>query len=92
MKRSRGASHQPPGGPKASRNLAQFSTLFNFRTPGLPLEKGLQNFKVKGLEALADLQIEEDAAAGGYPSTRCTRSLPGMNQWLILEWVLSQRT
>jgi hypothetical protein len=51
--------------------------MFNFRTAGLALEKALQKFKAKGLEALADLQIEEDAAAGGIPAPRCTRSLPG---------------
>src|SRR5918998_1698461 len=39
----------------------QFSTLFNFRTAGLALEKGLRKFGEAGLEALADLQIEEDA-------------------------------
>jgi hypothetical protein len=33
----------------------QFSTLFNFRTAGLALEKGLRKFKAKRLEALADL-------------------------------------
>jgi len=43
----------------------QFSIQFNFNTAGLALEKGLQKFKAKGLEALADLQTEEDAAAGG---------------------------
>ena len=61
----------------------QFSTLFNFRTAGLALEKGLQKFKAKGLEALADLQIEEDAAAGGYPSTNTHQKFAGMNRWLI---------
>ncbi len=70
----------------------QFSTLFNFRTAGLALEKGLQKFKAKGLEALADLQIEEDAAAGGYPSTKMHQKFAGMNRWLILESVLSQRS
>jgi isocitrate lyase len=55
----------------------QFSTLFNFRTAGLALEKGLQKFWAKGLEALADLQIEEDAAAVGMPAPTRTRSLPG---------------
>ncbi len=69
----------------------QFSTLFNFRTAGLALEKGLQKFKTKGLEALADLQIEEDAALGGAPSTKMHQKFAGMNRWLILESVLSQR-
>jgi isocitrate lyase len=69
----------------------QFSTLFNFRTAGLALEKGLQKFKAKGLEALADLQIEEDAAIGGHPSTKMHQKFAGMNRWLILESVLSQR-
>ena len=55
----------------------QFSTLFNFRTVGLALEKGLRKFKDSGLDALADLQIEEDEARAGRQSPRCTRSSPG---------------
>ena len=51
-----------------------------------------KQFTAKGLEALADLQIEEDAAAGGYPSTKMHQKFAGMNRWLILESVLSQRT
>jgi Isocitrate lyase len=70
----------------------QFSIQFNFNRAGLALEKGLQKFKAKGLEALADLQIEEDAAAGGYPDTKMHQKFAGMNRWLILESVLSQRT
>src|SRR5690606_5264619 len=67
----------------------QFSTLFNFRTAGLALDKGLRKFASKGLEALADLQIEEDEAAGGPPMTKMHQKLAGMNRWLILESVLS---
>ena len=40
--------------------ILQFSTLFNFRTAGMALEKGLRKFLKSGIEALADLQIEED--------------------------------
>lgn len=67
----------------------QFSTLFNFRTAGLALDKGLRKFAAKGLEALADLQIEEDEAAGGPPITKMHQKFAGMNRWLILESVLS---
>jgi isocitrate lyase len=67
----------------------QFSTLFNFRTVGLALDKGLRKFVAKGLDALADLQNEEDEAAGGPPMTRMHQKFAGMNRWLILEQVLS---
>ena len=67
----------------------QFSTLFNFRTAGLALDKGLRKFAAKGLDALADLQIEEDEAPGGAPMTKMHQKLAGMNRWLILESVLS---
>jgi isocitrate lyase len=67
----------------------QFSTLFNFRTAGMALEKGLKKFLSSGLDALADLQIEEDEAAGGSPSTKMHQKFAGMNRWLILEQVLS---
>jgi len=67
----------------------QFSTLFNFRTVGLALDKGLRKFASKGLDALADLQNEEDEAAGGPPMTRMHQKFAGMNRWLILEQVLS---
>jgi isocitrate lyase len=67
----------------------QFSTLFNFRTAGMALEKGLRKFLKSGLDALAELQIEEDEAAGGSPSTKMHQKFAGMNRWLILEQVLS---
>ena len=67
----------------------QFSTLFNFRTAGMALEKGLKKFLHSGIEALADLQNEEDEAPGGYPSTKMHQKFAGMNRWLILEQVLS---
>ena len=67
----------------------QFSTLFNFRTAGLALDKGLRKFAAKGLDALADLQLEEDEAAGGPPMTKMHQKFAGMNRWLILEQVLS---
>ncbi len=37
-------------------------------------------FKAKGLEALADLQIEEDAAAGEYPNTNMHQKFARMNR------------
>lgn len=66
----------------------QFSTLFNFRTAGLALEKGLRKFLTDGLSALADLQIEEDAQPV-TPMTKMHQKFAGMNRWLILEQVLS---
>jgi isocitrate lyase len=66
----------------------QFSTLFNFRTAGMALEKGLRKFLASGLDALADLQIEEDAEATP-PTTKMHQKFAGMNRWLLLEQVLS---
>ena len=66
----------------------QFSTLFNFRTAGMALEKGLRKFLKSGIEALADLQIEEDAQESA-PITKMHQKFAGMNRWLILEQVLS---
>jgi isocitrate lyase len=67
----------------------QFSTLFNFRTAGLALDRGLRQFREKGLEALADLQIAEDEAPGGPPMTKMHQKFAGMNRWLLLEQALS---
>ena len=67
----------------------QFSTLFNFRTAGMAMEKGLRKFLKSGIDALADLQIEEDEAAGGAPTTKMHQKFAGMNRWLTLEQVLS---
>ncbi|HET8649660.1 MAG TPA: isocitrate lyase/phosphoenolpyruvate mutase family protein [Gemmatimonadales bacterium] len=69
--------------------VLQFSTLFNFRTAGMALEQGLRKFLDSGLEALADLQNDEDELAGGPPITRMHQRFAGMNRWLILEQVLS---
>ncbi|HEX6107237.1 MAG TPA: isocitrate lyase/phosphoenolpyruvate mutase family protein [Gemmatimonadales bacterium] len=66
----------------------QFSTLFNFRTAGMALERGLRKFLDSGIEALADLQIEEDAMSPS-PVTKMHQKFAGMNRWLILEQVLS---
>jgi len=68
--------------------ILQFSTLFNFRTAGMALEKGLRKFLKSGIEALADLQIEEDEQATP-PITKMHQKFAGMNRWLILEQVLS---
>jgi isocitrate lyase len=67
----------------------QFSTLFNFRTAGLALERGLTKFLSTGIEALADLQNEEDEATGGSPSTKMHQKFAGMDRWLVLEQILS---
>jgi len=68
--------------------ILQFSTLFNFRTAGMALEKGLRKFLNSGLDALADLQIEEDAQEQP-PITKMHQKFAGMNRWLVLEQVLS---
>ena len=68
--------------------ILQFSTLFNFRTAGMALEKGLRKFLHSGLDALADLQIEEDAQ-DQPPITKMHQKFAGMNRWLLLEQVLS---
>jgi isocitrate lyase len=68
--------------------ILQFSTLFNFRTAGMALEKGLRKFLHSGLDALADLQIEEDAQDPA-PITKMHQKFAGMNRWLVLEQVLS---
>jgi isocitrate lyase len=68
--------------------ILQFSTLFNFRTAGMALEKGLRKFLNSGLDALADLQIEEDAQ-DQPPITKMHQKFAGMNRWLVLEQVLS---
>lgn len=67
----------------------QFSTLFNFRTAGMALERGLTKFLKTGIEALADLQNEEDEAPGGAPSTKMHQKFAGMDRWLIMEQILS---
>jgi isocitrate lyase len=66
----------------------QFSTLFNFRTAGMAMEKGLRKFLKSGIDALADLQIEEDEQSTP-PSTKMHQKFAGMNRWLILEQALS---
>ena len=68
--------------------ILQFSTLFNFRTAGMALEKGLRKFLNSGIDALADLQIEEDGEDVS-PATKMHQKFAGMNRWLILEQVLS---
>jgi hypothetical protein len=55
----------------------------------MALEKGLRKFLKSGINALADLQIEEDELAGTPPSTKMHQNFAGMNRWLLLEQVLS---
>ena len=57
----------------------------------LALDKGLRKFKESGLNALAELQIQEDEAAGGAPLTKMHQKFAGMNRWLMLEQVLSEK-
>jgi isocitrate lyase len=66
----------------------QFSTLFNFRTAGMAMEKGLRKFLTSGIDALADLQNEEDETTPA-PITKMHQKFAGMNRWLLLEQVLS---
>jgi len=66
----------------------QFSTLFNFRTAGMAMEKGLRKFLSNGLDALADLQNEEEETTPP-PTTKMHQKFAGMNRWLLLEQVLS---
>jgi hypothetical protein len=54
----------------------------------MALEKGLRKFLNSGLDALADLQIEEDAQ-DPPPITKMHQKFAGMNRWLMLEQVLS---
>ncbi len=68
--------------------VLQFSTLFNFRTAGMAMEKGLRKFLASGIDALADLQNEEDEMAPP-PTTKMHQKFAGMNRWLILEQILS---
>jgi hypothetical protein len=54
----------------------------------MALEKGLRKFLHSGIEALADLQIEEDGQDAS-PITKMHQKFAGMNRWLLLEQVLS---
>lgn len=63
----------------------QFSTLLAFRTVGMALESSLRSFRVKGLEALADLQLAEVESPNGEPRTRMHQKFAGTNRWLTLE-------
>jgi isocitrate lyase len=65
----------------------QFSTLFAFRTAGMALETWLKGFRLKGLDALADLQEMEIATLNGEPATRMHQQFAGTNRWLTLEQV-----
>ena len=51
-------------------------------------EKGLRKFLNSGIEALADLQNEEDEMSPA-PTTKMHQKFAGMNRWLLLEQVLS---
>jgi hypothetical protein len=55
----------------------------------MALERGLTRFLNGGLDALADLQNEEDEAVGGQPTTKMHQKFAGMDRWLILEQILS---
>jgi isocitrate lyase len=65
----------------------QFSTLLAFRSSGMALERKLRAFRSQGLEALADLQLEEVADPEAEPVTRKHQLFAGTNRWLTLEKV-----
>ena len=69
--------------------VLQFSTLFNFRTAGMALSRGLRQFREKGLEALADLQIEEEGQEEA-PMTKMHQKFAGMDRWLVLEQLMGE--
>ncbi len=60
----------------------QFCTLISFRTAGMALEQRLSAYREGGVDALADLQIEE---AGIEPVTRMHQRFAGTDRWLTLE-------
>lgn len=63
----------------------QFSTLLAFRSAGMILERRLKAFREKGVEALADLQIDETKAVDGEPCTKMHQKFAGTDRWLTLE-------
>jgi malate synthase len=64
----------------------QFSTLLAFRTIGMALEHSLKTFRHRGLDALADLQLQEIDCVE-EPRTRMHQKFAGTNRWLTLEKV-----
>lgn len=67
--------------------VLQFSTLLAFRTVGMSLEASLKKFRNRGLDALADLQLDELGHPDGEPRTRMHQRFAGTNRWLTLEKV-----
>jgi isocitrate lyase len=65
--------------------VLQFSTLLAFRTAGMALETWLKGFRQRGLDALADLQLVEQASLDGEPRTRMHQKFAGTDRWLTLE-------
>lgn len=63
----------------------QFSTTYAFRTAGMALESWLRGFKLRGLDALADLQMVESGSLDAEPSTRRQARFAGLDRWQGLE-------
>ena len=63
----------------------QFSTLLAFRSAGMALEQYFRAFRRDGLDALADLQINETLAEKPEPLTRMHQKFAGTNRWLTME-------
>lgn len=61
----------------------QFCTLLAFRTVGMALEERLRRYREGGIEALADLQLDE--VTGAEPMTRMHQRFAGTDRWLTLE-------
>lgn len=69
----------------------QFSTLLAFRSAGMALEQYFRGFREKGLEALADLQINETTSLKPEPLTRMHQQFAGTNRWLTMEKTAKSR-
>lgn len=72
--------------------VLQFSSLFAFRTAGMALEAWLRGFKERGLDALADLQLVEEASLDREPRTRRPQSFAGSERWLALDRAARRKT
>ena len=70
----------------------QFSILFNFNTAGLALEKACRSSRRRGWKRWPTCRSRKTPRRVGYPNTKMHQKFAGMNRWLILESVLSQRS
>ena len=63
----------------------QFSGMFAFRAAGMALESWLRGLLGRGLDALADLQLVEEASLDSEPGTRDPRAFAGAERWSALD-------